>query len=230
MNFDRIFAYTKALSENNDRTWFHDNHRDYELAKADFTLLVDMLKYEVIKLDTEFSESLLFTEPKDLMYRIPRDMRYSKSKEPYNPSFRAYLSPFKKDFLPFSYYVRIAHDGCFMGTGVWTWLPEQVNTLRSYVARNYEELDMLVAEGGLHLTGDKLKRMPRGYDEDHPAGEWLKHKSFFVSYTFKPEELESFESCAEAAAREMRRFEPLRRYFTEAYNLSAADEDEFDIY
>lgn len=229
MNFERIFAYTRALEENNNRTWFHDNHRDYELAKEDFTLLVDMLKYEVIKLDTEFSESLLFTEPKALMYRIPRDTRYSKNKEPYNPSFRAYLSPFKKDFLPFSYYVRIAHDGCYMGTGVWTWLPEQVNTLRSYVARNFEELDMLVAQGNLQLTGDKLKRMPRGYEEDHPAGEWLKHKSFFVSYNFMPKDLESFEKCAEVAAEVMRRFEPLRRYFTAAFTQIPHD-DEFDIY
>ena len=228
MDFERIFAYTKALSENNDRTWFHDNHREYEQAKEDFTLLVDMLKYEVIKLDTEFSEALLFTEPKDMMYRIPRDTRYSKNKEPYNPSFRAFLSPFKKDFLPFSYYVHFAHDGCFMGTGVWTWLPQQVNTLRSYIARNYEELDMLVAEGGFFLTGDKLKRMPRGYEDDHPAGEWLKHKSFFVNYTFTPEDLSSFDACASAAAAAMRRFEPLRRYFTAAFNdVPDFDDEEY---
>lgn len=226
MDFERIFAYTKVLQENNDRTWFHDNHGDYELAKADFTLLVDMLKYEVVKLDTEFSESLLFTEPKDMIYRIPRDMRYSKSKEPYNPSFRAYLSPFKKEFLPFSYYIHIAHDGCYMGTGVWTWLPEQVNILREHVSRYYEELDIIVAEGNLHLAGEKLKRVPRGYDENHPASEWLKHKSFTVSYGFKPHELQSFDACIEAFAREARRFEPLRRYFAAAFT-EVPEEDDF---
>lgn len=227
MDFERIFAYTKALHENNDRTWFHDNHGDYELAKADFTLLVDMLKYEVVKLDTEFSENLLFTEPKDMMYRIPRDMRYSKSKEPYNPSFRAYLSPFKKEFLPFSYYIHIAHDGCYMGTGVWTWLPEQVNALREHVSRYYEELDIIVAENGLRVAGEKLKRVPRGYDENHPAAQWLKHKSFTVSYGFKPEELESFDACVEAFAREAKRFEPLRRYFAAAFTEVPEVEDDF---
>ena len=175
----------------------------FEEALHDLLEFFGLLGGALEKEAPELGDSLMFVSPKAFMYRIPRDMRYSKNKEPYNPSFRAFLSPFKKDFLPFSYYVHFAHDGCFMGTGVWTWLPQQVNTLRSYIARNYEELDMLVAEGGFFLTGDKLKRMPRGYEDDHPAGEWLKHKSFFVNYTFSPEDLSSFDACASAAAAAM---------------------------
>lgn len=230
MNFDNMFAYTEALSKNNNRTWFHDNHRDYERAQDDFICLLDMLRFMLAKEAPELGDSLMFVSPKAFMYRIPRDMRYSKNKEPYNPSFRGYLSPMKKNFLPFSYYVHISHDGCYMGTGAWPWKPEQLNTLRDHIARRYWELDDIVMENGLQVRGKELKRVPRAYEPDHPAGEWLKHKYYLVQYDFSSEDLESFDSFCDAAAKAVRRFEPFRRFLSEAFTGSVPEFDEDDIY
>ena len=95
-----MLAYTDALSKNNNRQWFHDNHDEYDDAKDDFLTLLDVVKLEIAQQVPELGDRLLFENSKNFMYRIPRDMRYSKAKEPYNPAFRAYFSPKKSNFSP----------------------------------------------------------------------------------------------------------------------------------
>lgn len=228
MDLEKITAYTKALSENNNRTWFHDNHREYEAARDEFLALLDVVKFAIMKEAPGLGDLIEFTDPKLFMYRIPRDMRYSRESEPYNPAFRAYFSPIKKNFLPLSYFLYLDHTRCSLGTGVYPWEQSQLNTLRDYVARNYEELDGIVWEGGFELRGKTMKRVPKGFEPDHPAAEWLKHKYFTADYRFSPEEMSSAESFAEAASEVVRRFEPMRKYFAEAFE--APDEDEEDWY
>ena len=75
-------------------------------------MVLDVMKFVLAKDAPQIGDELLFENPKNFMYRIPRDMRYSKNKTPYNPAFRAYLSPHKKDFLPLSYYIHISHERC----------------------------------------------------------------------------------------------------------------------
>ena len=70
MNFDRMLAYTEALSRNNDRTWFHDNHKQYEEAREDFLMLLDIMKFVVAQEAPSIGESLIFENPKNFMYRI----------------------------------------------------------------------------------------------------------------------------------------------------------------
>lgn len=80
MDFGRMLGYTEALSKNNDRTWFHDNHRQYEQAQEDFLMVLDVMKFVLAKDAPQIGDELLFENPKNFMYRIPRDMRYSKTK------------------------------------------------------------------------------------------------------------------------------------------------------
>lgn len=224
MNFDRMLAYTDALSKNNNRQWFHDNHADYEDAKEDFLALLDITKLVIAQEAPEIGDSLLFENSKNFMYRIPRDMRYSKAKEPYNPAFRAYFSPKKKNFLPLSYYLHISHEGCYLESGAYPWEPKNLAALRSFIAINYEELESIIAENELDVYGQKLKRVPTGFEADHPAAEWLKYKFWLVEYTFSPEELTDFNAFADAAARAVRRFEPLRKFFSAAFMYTDKDE------
>ena len=218
MDFSRMLSYTEALSKNNDRTWFHDNHREYELAQEDFLMVLDVMKFVLAKDAPAIGDMLLFENPKNFMYRIPRDMRYSKNKTPYNPAFRAYLSPHKKDFLPLSYYLHISCDRCIIETGAWPWDAKQLNRLREYIAYNYEELDSIVEQNSLMVYGEMLKRTPRGFDADHPAAEWLKYKFYLTEYSFTPDDLHDLDTFAEAAGRAVRRFEPLRQFLMGAFD------------
>lgn len=225
MDFNRMLSYTEALSKNNDRIWFHDNHKEYELAQEDFLMLLDVMKYVLAKDAPQIGDMLMFENPKNFMYRIPRDMRYSKNKEPYNPAFRAYLSPHKKNFLPLSYYVHISHDRCIIETGAWPWETQQLNRLREHIAYNFEELDDIVAENGLLVWGEQLKRTPRGYDADHPAADWLRYKFWLTEYSFTNDDLCDLDSFSDAAGAAVRRFEPFRQFLMAAFDDRVCDEE-----
>ncbi len=226
--FENMLRYCRELALNNNRSWFHENHRQYEEAKADFTELVEMTKFTVAEhCDDTLRERVMFARPKDMLYRIPRDVRVHRNKPPYNPTWRAYINGDKRMLLPLGYYMMIAPDGrSEFGTGAWCPDGEYLRRVRDYIAENWEELDDIVEAGGFELIGEKLKRCPRDYDPEHPAVEYLKHKDWFVLVNFDDSELTSFDAFTGRVAAEVERMEPLRRYFDRA--LRATKESLWD--
>ena len=218
MNFDNMLSYCRALELNNNRTWFHENHKQYEIAKEDFTDLVERVKFAAAeRVDTDLRDRLIFADPKTMLYRIPRDARMYKSKPPYNPTWRAYISPDKKQLLPLGYFMMVAPGGLsHFGTGAWCPDSEYLRRVRDYIADTWEELDELIEESGLTLMGEKLKKVPRDFESDHPAGEYLKHKSWIFIENIPSEALENDDKYMEAVCALMDRLEPLRSYFQRA--------------
>ena len=109
------------------------------------------------------------------------------------------------------------------GTGAWCPSAEHLSRAREYIAENYEELESILLENGLRIHGECLKRMPAGYDADHPAGEYLKFKNWFVSRSFADSELGDVDSFMEIISCEMARMEPLRRFLDEALREKVRD-------
>ena len=91
------------------------------------------------------------------------------------------------------------------------------------------ELEALKAEAGAEFDPPELKKVPRGYDESHPAANWLKHKSFFIGHRYTEDEMQSFDTFLDATANVISRFEPLRLYFSAAFE-GAYDEDTDYLY
>ena len=218
MEFENMLRYCRELEMNNNRTWFHANHEQYERAKEDFTELVERVKFAVAeRADLSFQERIMFADPKLMLYRIPRDARVYKNKPPYNPTWRAYISGDKKALLPLSYYMMIAPDGrSEFGTGAWCPDGEYLRRVCDYIAETYEELEELLDESGLEIVGEKLKRVPRDYEPEHPAGEYLKYKEWLFLVNFEDEQLRDFDSFSEMVGGIVERMEPLRRYFNRA--------------
>ena len=100
MNTQKILDYLSALSMNNSRDWYHANKEDYKKANAAFEGLLQMLMLEIGKFDS----SILHNNPKDLIFKIVRDTRFSHDKSPYNPAFRAHISSKGKLPVPVGYY------------------------------------------------------------------------------------------------------------------------------
>lgn len=101
-----------------------------------------------------------------------------------------------------------------------------MNILRSYIATNFEELDEIVFENGLAVYGEKLKRVPAGFTADHPAADWLKYKFWLVEHDFTAKDMTDFSTFAIAASSAIRRFEPLRKFLSAAFEISADDDYE----
>ncbi|MCD8374595.1 MAG: DUF2461 domain-containing protein [Oscillospiraceae bacterium] len=223
-DFDNMLRYCAELEQNNNRTWFHENHKQYERAVADFVELLGILKFAVAEAAPDIRDGLIFTEPKAMMYRIPRDARIHNGKPPYNPSFRAYISTDRKSMRPIGYFLRIAPNDCLFGTGLWLEKGTEVYAARRFMLSRQFELAGLLADNGLTVTGPTLKRMPAGFDENSPVADLLKMKEWFASVEPDSAELGGFDDFADAVTEWVRRMEPLRLFFMQAHAAAQSGE------
>lgn len=231
MDFERMLRYCSLLSRNNNRIWFHDkeNYALYTAAKQDFTALVDELKYRIADLTTpDLAEKLIFADTKKMLYRIPRDVRGRRDKTPFNPRFGADISPDKHSILPLGYYLHIEPgQRSLFGTGAWCWESEMFFAVRSYISAHYERFLDILLDSGYEIEGEKLKKVPKGFDAADPAGEYLKFKSWLVSHPFADAELRDFDSFIDTVCEDVRRMEPLRIFFDDA--LKGMHRNPFDV-
>ena len=161
-----------------------DEHRDeYKKLRLKYTQLVTDINSELTKID----DSMMLRHPKDCLFRINRDIRFSKDKSPYKPHFSAAFTDYgKKDIRP-GYYLRIDRNGeLWVGGGWYSITSEEMKNLREKIVENWEEFEALFEDkkmikafdGGLQ-SEHILKRTPTGFEADQPYSEYLKYKEFF---------------------------------------------------
>ena len=174
-----------ALKENNDREWFAENKKWYERARADFEKLVGELIQSIAAFDSEIG----MLNPKKCMFRIYRDTRFATDKSPYKTNFGAIFRPHTAERLS-GYYFHLSPEEIFVSYGQYMLMPDQLKKVRRGIYDDFEMLQEILNEkrfkkeiGDLHRDEDALKRVPNGFDKDHPAAEYLKLKHFYV---FKP--------------------------------------------
>lgn len=183
MDFQRLSAFLANLAENNDRAWFEANRAEYEALRDGFTAFVG----QVIADAAEWDETLRWVDPKDCIYRIYRDVRFSRDKTPYKTTFSAVISERGRRGHGPSYYFQVDRAGGVMaGGGVWMPEAERLAAIRGYVAEHPERLRKVMngrefrdTFGGL-WDGHTLKRPPSGYSDATPMIEVIKLKSFIV--------------------------------------------------
>lgn len=181
------------LKANNNRDWFLDNKKRYELFKKDYHQLVaDFL--DVMK---PLDASLELLEVKNCTFRINRDIRFSKDKSPYKDHLGVWLSSGSKGNNRAGYYVHIAREGSFVAGGFYCPEAEDLKNVRKEIAYFYEDLDEILANKNFKKVFNDfdrnetnvLKNPPRGYEKEHPAIEYLKLKSFETSQKFDIKEI-----------------------------------------
>ncbi len=181
------------LKANNNRDWFLDNKKRYEVFKKDYQQLVGDFLDAMKPLDP----SLEILEVKNCTFRINRDIRFSKDKSPYKDHIGVWLSSGAKGKNRSGYYVHIAKSGSFIAGGFYCPEAEDLKKVRKEIAYFHEDLEEIInnknfqKEFGDFDRNEKnlLKNPPRGYEKDHPAIEFLKLKSFETSQKFDIEEV-----------------------------------------
>lgn len=181
------------LKANNNRDWFLDNKKRYEVFKKDYHQLVADILDAIKPLDP----SLEMLEVKNCIFRINRDIRFSKDKSPYKDHVGIWISSGSKGMNRSGYYVHIARAGSFIAGGFYCPEAEDLKKVRKEIAYFHEDLEEIMhnksfqKEFGDFDRNEKnlLKNPPRGYEKDHPAIEFLKLKSFETSQKFDIEEV-----------------------------------------
>jgi len=187
--------FLKALKKNNSKEWFDKNRKTYEAAKADFAAFVQAVINQFSKKNPEFSSLLA----KNCMFRINRDVRFSKDKSPYKTNMGAYFNPGGKKSILAGYYFHCEPGQAFIGGGLWMPMPPELSKVRQEVDYNYADFKKILANkkfksmyGDLSRADEyTLTRLPKGYDADNPAGEYLKLKSFVALSSLKDTDLTS---------------------------------------
>ena len=181
------------LKANNNRDWFLDNKKRYEVFKKDYQQLVADFLDAMKPLDP----TLKMLEVKNCTFRINRDIRFSKDKSPYKDHVGIWMSSGAKGMNRSGYYVHIARAGSFIAGGFYCPEAEDLKKVRKEIAFFHEDLEEIMNNKSFQKEfGDfdrnennLLKNPPRGYEKDHPAIEFLKLKSFETSQKFNIEEV-----------------------------------------
>ncbi len=228
MDFKNILNYCGDLMQNNNRTWFHENHVYYEKARKEYLAFLDMFRYKLAEEAPDIGKSIMYMEPRQWMYRVAKDIRFHKNGPPYNPAFRAYICADRKSNKPIGYFLRICPGSSCFGTGVWCETTAQMSNIRSYISLHYDEFLQALNEGGISLGGEKLKSMPRGFSKDDPAAEYIKHKYWDMIISIPDENITDFENFAQLLSYYVRRMEPMRQFLLRASDHVENKRPEFE--
>jgi uncharacterized protein (TIGR02453 family) len=211
-----VLDFLKDLTSHNTREWMEENRSRYKEAKSEFEFLVD----ELIKRISTFDPEIVNLKPKDCIFRINRDIRFSKDKSPYKTNFGAAIAPGGKKAQAAMYYCHIQPGNCFLAGGVYMPPADLLSKIRQEIDYNPEELKKIVEQPDFYntwgeITGDELKTAPKGYPKDHPNIELIRKKSFVVMKSVSDKELTS-DGFPAMAAESYKLLYPLNQYFSVA--------------
>ncbi len=213
---DFIISFLKQLSENNNREWFSENKEKYEASKDAFVDLITFLHKEI----AVFDDDIRMLKPRECMFRIYRDVRFSKDKSPYKTNFGAYFNKSGKKVQNAGYYFHIEPDNCFLSGGIYMPPPPLIKTIRQEIFYNYDELKKIISvkkfkEYFGDITGDRLKKLPPEFPKDFAGAEYLKLKDFYVLHYYNPDNYKESEliKYATGVYREMK---PLNDFLNRA--------------
>jgi uncharacterized protein (TIGR02453 family) len=174
--------FLKQLKKNNTKEWFDKNRHLYELAKKDFADFIQ----QAINLHAKNDASISHLVAKDCMFRINRDVRFSKDKSPYKTNMGASINSNGKKAVTAGYYFHLEPGACFVGGGLYMPMPADLTKIRQEIDYNFGDFKKIISSKKfLASYGDlsrddayTLSRVPKGYEADNSAAEYLKLKSF----------------------------------------------------
>lgn len=180
--------FLKKLSKNNNREWFNEHKDMYQKTHNNIIAFADTLLSEMNKHDQIETES-----GKKALFRIYKDVRFSKEKIPYNTHWSGGFKRATKK-LRGGYYFRVEPGNSFIAGGFWGPEPDDLKRIRQDIDLNYKEWKKMMANKTLVNTfggiiGEQLGSAPRGYAKDHPAIDLLRYKQFILKREFTDKEV-----------------------------------------
>ena len=178
----KTLAFLRGLKRHNDREWFRDRRDVYDThVRGPMVELVEQLATDL----RSFAPDLV-ASPKTSIYRIYRDTRFAPNKAPFKTHVAA-IFPHRHiaKHEGAGLYVHVATDHVLIGGGIYRPEPKRLYRLREHVATNHRRWRSIVEATSFRrsfgaISGDRLQRVPRGFDPDHPAADDLRLKQFLA--------------------------------------------------
>ena len=182
------FDFLKQIKKNNNRDWFNA-HKDLYLVSHENVIgfangLLELLSKQ---------DNIETVSGKKSLYRIYRDIRFSKNKTPYKTHWGGFLTRATQQ-LRGGYYFHIEPDNSFVGGGFWQPNSEDLKRIRFSIAADDSELREVLSDKKFkktfgELMGDQVKTAPQGFKKDHPSIDLLRFKQFLVMKKYTDKEV-----------------------------------------
>ena len=206
--------FFRGLAHNNHREWFLPRKQLVEeKVKEPMRQLVDALNLALHDFAPEYE-----TDPNKAIFRIYRDVRFSKDKRPYKEQIAA---TFRRRGTPHhqgGYYFAISHKSVAVGGGVYMPEPAHLLAIRQRIAERHDEFRRILAAPQVrkllgNLEGAQLSRVPRGFPADHPAADLLRYR-YFILYKELPPSLATSPKLYKAIVDRFRVMTPFLKFLT----------------
>lgn len=181
-------TFLRGLKKNNRKEWFEAHRADYEDSlRTPMRLLIEEVDVQLARIIPEIVGS-----PKKSMFRIHRDVRFSKDKSPYKTNVACWF--YHRDggggvggeaaHGGAGFYFHMQPGEIFCGGGIWMPPRPALNQIREHLRDDYQGFEDIVKSKafvrrfGVMSEESMLQRTPRGFDPEHPAAKWLRYQSF----------------------------------------------------
>ena len=180
MDLKIALEFLSDLSKHNNKAWMDENKKRYQEAKQQVVEFVS----EVLQKTTAFAPELSGIDPKKTLFRINRDIRFSKNKDPYKTNFGASIVEGGRKTGNPGFYLHLMPGNSFVGGGIYQPSPETLAKVRQEIDYNGKDLIEIIHDEAFKNTygaphsEDRLKTAPKGYPKDHEFIELLQLKHY----------------------------------------------------
>ena len=212
----QVIQFLNELSENNNREWFQNNKKRYDESREKVLFITEVVINEIRKFDPEVP----LLEPKDCLFRIFRDVRFSNDKRPYKTNFGSFIAKGGRKSMHAGYYFHIEPSGSFVGGGIYMPAAEPLKAIREYIAENGEEFLSIINNKDFkkvypEMMDDKLKTAPKGFSPDHEFINLLRYKSFAFSSQLNKSQILA-DNYIEKLVHSFKILQPVNRFLNDA--------------
>ncbi|KIC62577.1 hypothetical protein RM51_11990 [Chryseobacterium taiwanense] len=186
LQMKKTFEFLKQLEKNNNREWFAQHKAEYD----------SVVKENKIFFNQIYTELQEYDNVKGIhIFRIYRDVRFSKDQTPYKTNFGVGYSR-SKPMLRGGYYIQLEPSNSFVGGGFWAPDAKDLLRIRKEFEINTAEIEKITSDKTFvkyfeEIKGDSVKTAPRGFDKDHPSIDLIRKKQYIVMRKFTDKEVQS---------------------------------------
>jgi uncharacterized protein (TIGR02453 family) len=212
------FAFLTELKRNNNREWFHDQKPRFKLLNEAMLDFID----ELIDALIPYDPLLAGVHPRDCLFRLHKDARFSKGQAPYKTHFGIHLvnTGKRSDFNRAGFYLCIEPNGCLMAGGAHAPSAPWLLNIRRDIEAGGSEFQAILDNPTFQqwfdgLRGAKLIRPPRGFSADLAQIELIKHRAFWVQHEFA-DEIATGNTLIEYYTQAFQVYQPLQLFLNQA--------------